>query len=90
MNARSVWAASRARYEPSSRAAARSTGLPQPGLELPPVLRSRDDDRHAAAAQCSQQVAGHPFGQFLVATVELNDVTTDVQVFSPNHRFSMW
>ena len=61
--------------------------LRQPGLELAPVLRGRDDDRHAPAVQRSQQVAGHPFGQFPVVTVELNDVTTDVQVFSPNHHY---
>jgi hypothetical protein len=65
------------------------TGLRQPGPELVPVLRGRDDDRHAPALKCAQQVTGHPFGQFLVVTVELNDVMTNVQVFSPNHRFSI-
>jgi hypothetical protein len=53
------------------------------------VLRGRDDDRRAAALECPQQVVGHPFCQFLVVTVELNDMTTDVQVFSAKHRFSI-
>ena len=30
-----------------------NASLPQPGLELAPVFRGRDDDRHAAAVQCS-------------------------------------
>ena len=53
------------------------------------MLRGRDDDRHAAVPKRLQQVADHPFGQFLVVTVELNGVMTDVQVFSRNHRFSI-
>jgi hypothetical protein len=64
--------------------------LRQPGLELTPVLRGRDDDRHAPAAERPQQVVGHPFRQFPVVTVELNNVLTAVQVFRPNHYFSIW
>ena len=91
MSSRTVSLASRARYAPLSPAAASSGAapecLPQPGLELAAVLRGRDDDRHAAAPECLQQVADHPFGQFLIVTVELNDMITDVRVSGPNHSF---
>jgi hypothetical protein len=54
-----------------------------------PVLGGRDDDRRAIVLERSQQAAGHPFGQFVVVTVELNNMMTAVQVFSPNHHFSI-
>ena len=54
-----------------------------------PVSRGGDDHRHALAPQRLQQVTGHPVGQFVLVTVELDDVT-DVQVFSPScHRYSI-
>jgi len=54
------------------------------------VLLGRDDDRDTPAIERTPQVVGHPLGQFPVVTVELHDMLTDTQVFSPNHHYSIW
>ena len=56
----------------------------------PGAQRGHGDVARRRGRLAGERVVGHPFRQFLAATVELNDMTTDAQVFSPNHRFSIW
>ena len=65
-----------------------NAGPRQAPFERPPVRRGGDDHRRPVVLQRAQQVAGHPVGEFLLVTVELDDVPA-VQVFRPcNHRSS--
>jgi hypothetical protein len=54
----------------------------QPGLDGLPVRRGGDHDGRPAAVKHVPQVARYPVGKFLVAIVELDDVTA-VQAIHP-------